>query len=149
MTAPHPRRRSSGAPPSPRRVSRRQMRAWLAPMRACLAEMRQGEVSEIRGYAVTRLHHRDDYARIDYCLAGFRALIARLLPGLDCAPLERLEKRLAAGVPLTVAEIDAGFACLARAEDALVGFDRATLQDAVLTEQINIEIEALGLKEAA
>lgn len=132
-----------------KRVTRREMKAWLAPMRACFAQMRSGEVESIRGYAVTRLHHKDDYARIDFCIAGFRALIARLRPGFDCAALERLEMRLAAGVPLTVAEIDAGFACLAAAEDALTGTERSLLKETVLTEQINIEMEALGLKEAA
>lgn len=130
-----------------RPVTRRQIRAWLAPMRACFAQMRSGEVDAIRGYAVTRLHHKDDYARIDFCIAGFRALIDRLLPGFDCASLERLEHRLAAGAPLTVAEVDAGFACLAAAEDALTGIDRARLKGAVLTEQISIELDAL--KEAA
>lgn len=41
----------------------------------------------------------------------------------------------------------AALALLRRAEDALVGFDRASIQSAVLTEQINIEMEMM--KEAA
>ena len=41
-----------------KRITRRQARSWLAPMRDCFAQMKTGEVdAAIRGYAVTRLHH--------------------------------------------------------------------------------------------
>lgn len=131
------------------KITRRQMRAWLAPMRACLREIRNtGEADEIRGYAVTRLHHEDSYARIDYCIAGFRGLLARLLPDMDASPLLRIEKKLANGVPLTVAELDAALRLLTECEDALVGYDKAALIAAVQTEQIAIEIDQAGLKAA-
>lgn len=125
------------------------MRAWLAPMRRCFAEMRQGEVDSIRGYAVTRLHASDDYARVDFCIAGFRALLDRLLPEIDTAPLSLIERRLAAGTPLTVAQIDAGLALLRHCEDALLRFSREEVKAAVLVEQCAIELDALGIREAA
>lgn len=78
-----------------KRITRRQARSWLSPMRDCFLQMLEGEVDAINGYPVTRLHHDDDYARIDYCIAGFRALLDRLCPEIDTAPLARLEKRLA------------------------------------------------------
>ena len=124
-----------------KRVTRRQMRSWLAPIRRCFADMKAGEVDAIRGYAVTRLDHTDEYARIDYCIAGFRALINRLCPQIRTAALERVEKRLAAGAPLTVAEIDAALAFLRTCEDALIKRTTEDVKSAVLTEQIAIELD--------
>lgn len=131
------------------KVTRRQVQAWLAPMRACFRQMREGEVDSIRGYAVTRLHHADDYARIDFCIAGFRGLLARLVPDLDIGPLLSVERKLANGVPLTIPEVDAAFRLLRECEGHLVGLPRHVLIGAVQTEQIVIEMESLGIKEAA
>lgn len=66
-----------------KRVTRRQIQSWLMPIRRCFAEIKTGEVDSMRGYAVTRLDEKDSYARIDFCIAGFRALIQRLCPQLD------------------------------------------------------------------
>lgn len=128
-----------------KRITRRQIRSWLYPIRRCLAEIKSGEVDAIRGYAVTRLDHKDEYARTDFCIAGFRALINRLCGNLDDAPLTRVEKRLAAGTPLTVAEIDAALAFLRVCEDALIRHTVEEVKSAVLTEQLNIEFEETGL----
>ena len=46
-------------------------------------------------------------------------------------------------------EVDACFVTLNACEDLLLTFKRATLIDAANTESINIELELLGLKEAA
>lgn len=131
------------------KITRRQARAWLAPMRAALRQMRAGEVDAVRGYPVTRMNPRDDYVRIDFCIAGFRGLIERLQIRVDLAPLAAIEKRLAAGILLDVRGIDHALAMLHTVEDALIGFSKAEVKHAVLTEQVNIELEALGLKEAA
>ena len=132
-----------------KRVTRRQMRAWLDPMRRCFAEIKAGEVDSIRGYAVTRLDHKDEYARIDHCIAGFRALLARLCPTIDCTPIERVEKKLAAGAPLTVEEIDSALTLLKRCEDELIRHTREEIESAVRTEQICIELDALEIRKAA
>ena len=124
-----------------KRVTRRQIRSWLEPMRHCFYDMKDGYVDSIRGYAVTRLDHKDEYARVDYCIAGFRALITRLCAHLDDAPLVRVEKRLAAGAPLTVAEIDAALAFLRTCEDALIKRTVDEVKSAVLTEQLAIELD--------
>ena len=132
-----------------KRVTRKQIRSWLAPMRSCFAQMRSGSVDSIRGYAVTRLDHNDEYARIDYCIAGFRALIARLRPDIDVSAIERIEKKLAQGVPLTIGEIDAALALVSRCEDALIKKTVAELKDAVLTEQIVIEMDDIAAERKA
>ena len=129
-----------------KRVTRRQARAWLAPMRRCFAQMqRSGEVDAVRGYAVTRLHDGDDYARVDFCIAGFRGLIERLSLTSDSAPLLRLERKLAAGVALTVTEIDDALRVLRHCENALLKHSVAELKGAVLTEQVAIEFEQMGV----
>jgi hypothetical protein len=129
--------------------TRKQAQAWLAPIRAALAELRSGSVDAIRGYPVTRLHSGDDYARIDWCLNGFVALIDRLMPELSTTPLRRLAKKLEIGTPLHLADLDACVGTLHQVETALIRLPRQTLIDAALVEQINVELERLGVKEAA
>ena len=134
-----------------KRITRRQAQAWLAPMRRTFREMAEtGQVDAVQGYAVTRLHSRDDYARIDYAIAGFRALMTRLWPGLlDCAPLARIEKRLAAGLMIERKDLTAAFSLLNDVERRLMKKTVREVKDAVIAEQIVIELEQLGLKEAA
>lgn len=129
--------------------TRKQAQAWLAPIRAALAEIRTGSVDAIRGYPVTRLHTGDDYARTDWAINGFVALIDRLMPDLDTATLRRLAKKLELGTPLHLADVDACTGLLHQVETRLIKLPRQTLIDAALVEQINIELERLGVKEAA
>ena len=123
------------------RVTRRQAQSFLAPMRRAINEMRSGEVDAVQGYAITRLPTHG-YARLDHCLAGTSAFLERLAPQIDCTPLTRIEKKLAHGTPLTMAELDACTAVLRRVEDAMTGADRRTVQSVLLTTQIAIELEA-------
>lgn len=126
-----------------KRVTRRQAKAWLRPIRDCFAQIKTGYVDAVAGYAVSRLHASDDYARTDYCIAGFRGLISRAFPELDAAPLLRIEKKLANGVPMTIAEIDDCLRILKLCEDEMTGYPASKLKDAVVTEQIAIELEEI------
>ena len=126
-------------------ITRRKVEAWLRPMRLALREMRSGYVDSVRGYAVTRLHNRDDYARLDYCIAGFRCLINRLFPATDTACLLRLETRLANGIAFEVADIDAALSLLKSLEKPLMRMSASAVSDAVIAEQIRNEFEALGV----
>ena len=132
---------------SKKRVTRRQAQAWLHPMRQCFQGMRSGYADAARGYAVTRLHERDDYVRTDYCIAGFRALIVRLFPDLPTPHMERAQKRLAAGVLIIQQDLDGCLRECRAAEDRLITVTVAALKSAVMTEQINIELDAI--KEAS
>jgi hypothetical protein len=100
--------------------------------------------STLSGFSVTRLHASDDYARIDHCIAGFRGLTDRICPHIDSAPLRRLEQRFAAGTPLTVGLIDDALRMLRIVEDELMKHTVEAVKDAVLTEQILIEMDALA-----
>ena len=133
-----------------KRITRRQVQAWFAPIRKALTEIKTtGEVETIRGYAHTRLHTGDDYARLDHCIAGFRGLMERLCPDVDLEPMEKLERKFANGLLLEPSDIDAALGLLKTCEKPLMRCTRAAVKDAVLTEQVAIELEQLGLKEAA
>ena len=88
-------------------------------------------------------------SRIDFCINGFVALIDRLCPSIDTSILKRISKALENGVPLTIAEIDNALSLLHRCEDRLIKRTVAEVKPAVLTEQVCIEIDELGLREAA
>lgn len=130
--------------------TRAQAQALLAPIRKAFAEIKTGEVDAYRGYAITRIKPTDeDFARIDYCINGFVALIDRLLPDLDTGPMKRVSAKLANGVLLEMADLEACDAVLNATEDRLLTKTRAELIDAANTEMTVIELERLGLKEAA
>ncbi|MBK8113444.1 MAG: hypothetical protein IPK44_02355 [Candidatus Accumulibacter sp.] len=84
-----------------------------------------------------------DYARIDYCCAGFRALMERICPHIDSTPMLRVEQRLAAGAPLTVEHLDDAFRMLRAVENDLIKHSAAEVKDAVLVEQIMIEMDEM------
>lgn len=128
------------------RITRKQAQAWLHPMRSAINAMRSGEIESIRGYLVTRMSWSDKWERVDYCCAGFRGLIVRLIPKFDVSAILKVENKLANGVPLTVRELDAVLSSLNKIEDALLSFPVSVVKDAVLIEQINIELEIGGLK---
>ena len=128
-----------------KKVTRKQAQAWLAPIRASFAQIKQGEVDAIKGYPVTRLDEKDTYCRVDWCIAGFRGMLSRVCPGALDGSLERIEKKLANGVPLTMQEIDGALTVLKHCEDAMVGLPVAFVLDAVVTEQLCIEFDELGL----
>jgi hypothetical protein len=130
--------------------TRKQAKAWLEPIRKAFREIQTGEVDSHRGYAITRIHWADEYfARVDHCINGFVALIKRLMPEFDVAALDRVSRKLTNGVLLTHEEVEACFAAINRCEDRLIEFKRSQLMDAALTEQVNIELERMGLKDAA
>lgn len=130
--------------------TRKQAAAWLAPIRKALAEIRTGEVDAVRGYAITRIHWADeDFARVDHAINGFMALINRLMPDIDTAPMKRLSKKLEAGILLDANEVIECQALVGTIEDRLLEFRRCDLTDAANTEMLIIELERLGLKEAA
>ena len=127
------------------KMTRRQVTAWLAPMRETFRVMRSGEIESIRGYPVTRSAVSDEWERVDWCCAGFRGLIERVLPATDCAPLLKVERRLAAGVLMSVEDIDAALAFLRAIEKPLMRLSVEDVQSAVRTEQIQIELDSLGV----
>ena len=132
-----------------RKITRREVAAFTAPVRAALAELRSGEVHSIRGYAVQRDRKDGSWVRIDWAINGFVALVRRLDPDLPTRAMESIAKKLDAGVVLTAAEIEAAQQELKAQCEAFFRASRERLIDVARTEQINIELESLGIKEAA
>ncbi|MGB4064209.1 MAG: hypothetical protein WBK19_10330 [Azonexus sp.] len=130
--------------------TRTQAKAWLAPIRKSFVEMLSGEVDAHRGYAITRIHYADnDFARIDHAINGFVALIERLMPDFDISAIRKISKKLEAGILLEASEVHDALALLKRCEDRLIKFRRFELVDAANVEMVAIELERLGLKDAA
>ncbi len=126
--------------------TRAQLRAWLAPIRKALVEVLSGEVDAHRGYAITRIHQADDdFARIDHAINGFTALIQRLMPDFDLAPVTRISKKLENGILLEAKEVHEALAMLKACENRMIKFKRSDLTDAANTEMVRIEIERLGM----
>ena len=86
---------------------------------------------------------------VDHAANGFVALIERLMPDFDLTPIRRISKKLDAGILLEAKEVHEALALLKRCEDRLIKFKRSDLTDAANTEMINIELERMGIKEAA
>lgn len=130
--------------------TRKQIQAWLDPIRKAMAEIKTGEVYSYRGYAITRIHHSDnDFARVDHAINGFVGLMDRLLKDVDTSCMKKVSAKLGAGVLLNIEEVQACIDLLNIVEERLMKFTRAELVDAANTEMINIELERLGVKEAA
>ena len=126
--------------------TRKQARAWLDPIRKAFNEIKTGEVDSHRGYAITRIHHADnDFSRIDHAINGFVALIERLMPDFDLAPVTRISKKLENGILLEAKEVHEALAMLKACENRMIKFKRSDLTDAANTEMVRIEIERLGM----
>ena len=128
-----------------KRITRRQVDAWFVPIRAALREMLSGEVDSVRGYAITRLHTSDDYARVDHCIEGFVGVIGRIFDGVDQSSLTKIQKHLANGAPLTVSDVHAALAFLKSLETPLIKADWQAIKDALQTEMIHIELMEMGI----
>ena len=130
--------------------TRKWLRSWLYPIRKTMNELRTGYIDTYRGYPITKLDSSDeDFARIDYAINGYVALIDRLMPDFDTSPIKTVGKKLENGTMLEQAEVSAAIAMLNDVEDRLIRFKRCELADAANVEMTVIEFERLGIKEAA
>jgi hypothetical protein len=126
-----------------KKITRRQVDAWLLPMRRTLQQMRTGEINSIDGHAVTRMHDGDKYERVEWCIAGVRGLLERVIPGCDTSALLLIEDRLIADEGMTEAEIDAALSFLRSIEKPLMRLHVEAVSSAVRTEMIAIELDAI------
>lgn len=67
----------------------------------------------------------------------------RLCPHIDSDPLRRIEQRFATGAPLTDGLLTDALRMLRLVEDDLIKHSVAEVKDAVLTEQILIEMDEI------
>ena len=84
---------------------------------------------------------------MDWAIDGFLGLIERLFPHIDTAALSELRDCIATDQQATAQEIEAALRVLNIVEDGLVRMTVADVQAARLTEEIQIELDAM--REAA
>lgn len=77
-------------------------------------------------------------------MAGFRGMIERLFPGLDTGPLVALEAQIESQRVMREADILGALRLLRDVEDRMIRLTVAEVQDARITEEIKIEIDAMG-----
>lgn len=124
---------------------RRQIRRWLDPIRRSITQMKRHDVDTVRGYAVTRLFHADNYGNVHEALEGFAFFIGRLVPGANVAPFSKLAKHLHSGVPVESTLIDNCASILHDIERAMIKIPRNVIIDTARDTTIAIEFELLGL----
>ena len=137
-----------GVPKRSNRISRRESAQICSKIRAGFMELRSGYATTYRGYVVFK-DWQGKLSRTDEALLGWVECWKRFDTGLDLTPHDRLRRKLSAGTPLTIAEIDDALSLLRKQENILATLPRDFIQDKTNTELIAIEMEQLGIKEMA
>jgi len=128
------------------------MATAFGPLDQLLADLYAGEVA-FHGPTPVMLDHDGSYGEIVPSLLGWTSCMERIarrldIP-LDLGPLRRLAKRIEAGILIDVADIDRAAALIERCRAVFMACPVAVRKAATNDEFIDIEIEALGLREAA
>ena len=130
-------------------LERRRVQSFLSPITRAFNQMMTGYVDTIRGYAVTRLAHKDEWERTDECLNGVISAMTRLFPDLDLQILKTISTHLFNGTMMEREDILSAKRLLKEIEDRMIKKTWQQVMDATQTTQIEIHMEQLGFKEAA
>ena len=122
-------------------LTRREVRAWLDPIRRVFNELKTGEVESINDIAVTRLDKDDAYTHIVWCISGWLGCLRRLFPDADLSAMEKIHKSID-NEGVTIDDVDSALRLLNQCETMMINLDRQAVKDAVLTEQIQIEMDS-------
>lgn len=106
------------------------------------------EVIAIHGYPAF-VDHRGQLSRIDYALSGWIDCWKRMDATLDTSALIKLAKKLEYGTPIFEEEIEACAACLNKQIGRFMTLPTEAILHHAMTEQISIQLEQMGIKEAA
>ena len=127
------------------KLTRRKIRAWLAPIRACLLALKGDSIECIDGFPVLYFRETKQHERIDRCLRGTGELIAQLVPTIDIDPVIKVADSLSAAGTFAPHDLDAALRAIRSAEDELTGTERSLLRQTQIREEIRLEL----LKSAA
>ena len=129
-----------------------QVHRTFAPIYELLRELRNGEAQTVQGRLVMR-DWGSDLIEVAPALDGWVCCSQRIVEGeslkIDLRPLQRLQRHIANGVMLTLEMIDAAESVTEACERAYTQIPRERLIDYSRTEMIAIELDSLGLREAA
>lgn len=131
-------------------LERRRVQAFMAPITNAMNQILVGEIDvDDNDVPITRLNHTDGWEALDECLNGFIAAMERAIPHINLDPIRFLSSDLSKGKLMTPKKAQRARECLRWIEDALIRCTWNELTSAVDTTRIEIELERLGLKEAA
>lgn len=131
-------------------LERRRVQAFMSPITNAMNQILAGEVDvDDNDIPITRLNHTDGWEALDECLNGFVAAMARAIPDVDLNPLRYVSSDLRNGKMMSRKKAIAARLKLREIEDRLTKCTWNELTSAVDTTRIEIELERLGLKEAA
>lgn len=121
--------------------------AIFRPIIAGIHSLRD-EVPTIHGYPAF-VDYKGEWSRIDQALRGWIDCWKRLDPKLDTTPLQRLARKLEYGTPIFEDELAACAACINKQISRFLTLPVASILHHAMTEQISIQLEQMGLKDAA
>jgi hypothetical protein len=131
-------------------LERRRVRSFMEPITRAFALISQGVVEvDDNDTPITRLPHNDNWEALDACIEGFVCAMARLLPDIDLDPLRYVASDLRKGKLMTVKKAQSAWQTLRIIEDRMTKCTWNEVSRAVDTTRIEIELERLGIKEAA
>lgn len=131
-------------------LERRRVKSFMEPITKAFASILQGSVEvDDNNTPITRLPHNDSWEALDACIEGFVSAMGRLLPDVDLDPLRHVASDLRKGKLMTVAKAQKAMQTLQVIEDRMTRCTWNEVARAVDTTRIEIELERLGLKEAA
>lgn len=131
-------------------LERRRVRSFMEPITSAFASILQGSVAcDDNDIPITRLPHNDQWEALDACIEGFVSAMSRLFPDIDMNPLRYVASDLRKGKLMTTAKAKAAWHTIRIIEDRMTKCTWNEVASAVDTTRIEIEMERLGLKEAA
>ena len=131
-------------------LERRRVRSFMEPITNAFASILQGSIEvDENDTPITRLPHNDKWEALDACIEGFCCAIGRLMPDVDLGPLYFVASDLRKGKLMTPAKAQAAHRTLKIIEDRMTTYTWNEVSSAVDTTRIEIEIERLGLRQAA
>lgn len=131
-------------------LERRRVRSFMEPITRAFASIMQGVVEvDDNDIPITRLPHNDNWEALDACIEGFVCAMTRLLPDVDLDPLRWVASDLRKGKLMSPEKAKQAYRTLKLIEDRMTKCTWNEVTRAVDTTRIDIEMERLGLKEAA
>lgn len=131
-------------------LERRRVRSFMEPITNAFASILQGSVTcDDNDIPITRLPNNDQWEALDACIEGFVCAMTRLFPEIDMNPLRYVASDLRKGKLMTTAKAKAAWHTIRIIEDSLTKCTWNEVASAVDTTRIEIEIERLGLRQAA
>lgn len=131
-------------------LERRRVRSFMEPITRAFASIMQGVVEvDDNDIPITRLPHNDNWEALDACIEGFVCAMSRLLTDVDLDPLRWVASDLRKGKLMSPEKAKLAYRTLKLIEDRMTKCTWNEVSRAVDTTRIDIEMERIGLKEAA